>query len=172
MNQPIFLTNEAFNSLLTNLVELEEGIGEIIDVFFREPSKEAEDLKKVLNDYVKWMDNMIKQVAIDEEASNEFPYVVIGSEVSVEDVGSKEKYSYKLVSPLNNKVNSSEVSFLSPMGKAMLLKKVDDVFIVKAPGGNFEYRVKAVKIAEDSGTNSSGNSRRKSGMAEEANLVG
>lgn len=150
MNQPIFLTKDAFNSLLANLVELEEGIGEIIDVFFREPSREAEDLKKVLNDYVRWMDEMVKRVTVEANADNEFPYAVIGSEVVVEEKGGGGTFCFKLVSPLRNKVDSNEISFLSPMGKAMLLKKVNQNFVVEAPGGNFEYKILDIKIAEDS----------------------
>ncbi len=149
MNQPIFLTNQAFNSLLANLVELEEGIGEIIDVFFREPSKEAEELKKVLKDYVRWMDEMSKRVTIEASADNQFPYAVIGSEVIVEEKGGSETYSFKLVSPLRNKIDANEISFLSPMGKAMLLKKVNQNFVVEAPGGNFEYEILDIKISED-----------------------
>lgn len=149
MNQPILLTKDAFNSLLANLVELEEGIGEIIDVFFRDPSKEAEDLKKVLNDYVRWMDEMVKRVTIVATADNEFPFAVIGSEVVVEEKGGGGAYSFKLVSPLRNKIESNEISFLSPMGKAMLLKKVNQNFVVEAPGGNFEYKILDIKISED-----------------------
>lgn len=150
MNQPIILTNEAFNSLLANLVELEEGMGEIIEDFFREPSKEAEELKKVIKDYVRWLDQMMKKVKIVADAENEFPYAVIGSEVVVEEKGGGETYSFKLVSPHRNKIDSNEISFLSPMGKAMLLKKVGQNFVVEAPGGNFEYKILDIKIFEDS----------------------
>lgn len=175
MNQPIFLTQDAFNSLLANLVELEEGIDEIIDVFFREPSpsKEGENLKRVLNEYIQWLDRAIKRIKVDEKADNDFPYAVVGSEVVVEDLGSKEIYCYKLVSPLKNKVDSNEISFLSPMGKAMLLKKVNDQFVVEAPGGNFGYRIKSVTIpTASSKPESSGDFATKDGSAQQANLVG
>lgn len=150
MNQPIFLTKDAFNSLLANLVGLEEGISEIIDVFLNEPSKEAEDLKWVLNDYIRLLDSTVNLVTIVDTTDNDFPFAVIGSEVVVEDIGSNGTYSYKLVSPLRDKVDSHEISFLSPMGKAMLLKKVNDKFVVEAPGGNFDYKILAVKIIADS----------------------
>lgn len=172
MNQTIFLTQDAFNSLLANLVELEEGIDEIIDVFFREPSKEAENLKRVLNEYIQWLDGTIKRVKVDENADNDFPYAVVGSEVVVEDLGSKEIYCYKLVSPFKNKVDSNEISLLSPMGKAMLLKKVNDQFVVEAPGGNFDYRIKSVTITASSNSESSGDFARKDSSAQQANLVG
>ncbi len=149
MNQPIFLTKKAFDSLLANLIDLEEGINEIIDVFFREKSKETENLKRVLSDYIQRLDTMINQVKIDAAADNTFPYAVIGSEVIVEDLGGKETYNYKLVSPLKSKIDLHEISFLSPMGKAMLQKKVNDIFVVEAPGGNFDYKILAVKIADN-----------------------
>lgn len=175
MNQPIFLTKDAFDSLLANLVELEEGISEIIDVFFREPSKEAEDLKRVLNDYVRWLDRTVKRVKIVTAAANDFPNAVIGSEVIVEDVGGSGTYSYKLVSPLRNKTEVNEISFLSPMGKAMLLKKVNDKFVVEAPGGNFDYKILAVRITPDSSDSvdsfgSSGVENLKD--SKQANLIG
>jgi len=149
MDHPIFITREAFNSLLANLVELEEGISKTIDLFFRGPSKEAEDLKRVLNDYVRCLEGMIKRVKIKANADNDFPNAVIGSEVVVEDITSGGTYSYKLISPLRNKIGSNEISLLSPMGKAMLLKKVNDKFVVKAPGGDFEYRILDVKLNAD-----------------------
>ena len=68
----------------------------------------------------------------------------------VEEKGGGGTYSFKLVSPLRNKVDSNEISFLSPMGKAMLLKKVNQNFVVEAPGGNFEYKILDIKISEDS----------------------
>lgn len=150
MDQQIILTKDAFNSLLANLVELEEGIDEINDVFFREPSKETENLKRVLNEYIQWMDAMVKRVKIDGDADNYFPYAVVGSEVIVEDFSSKEGYCYQLVSPLKNKVDSNEISILSPMGKAMLLKKVNETFVVEAPGGSFKYKIVEAKIIPDS----------------------
>lgn len=174
MNQPIALTQDAFDTLLANLVELEEGIGEIIDVFFREPSKEAENLKKVLKDYVRWMDAMVKRVNVVATADNDFPYVVIGSEVVVEENGGSGTYNYRLVSPLKNKVDFNEISFLSPMGKAMLLKSVNQTFVVEAPGGNFEYKILAVKIPANSlNTDTVGVSGREEGSKEtkQSNIV-
>lgn len=172
MDQSIILTKDAFDSLLANLVELEEGIDEITDVFFREPSKETENLKRVLNEYIQWLDMTIKRVKIDGNADNDFPYAVVGSKVIVEDICSKEGYCYQLVSPLKNKVDSNEISFLSPMGKAMLLKKVNEIFVVEAPGGDYNYKIIEVKIIPDSSLVRSANSESSSEIANQADLVG
>jgi transcription elongation factor GreA len=150
MDQPIFLTKAAFNSLLSNLLEIEEGINEIIDEFLRKPSKEAEELKRLLNGYVRRLDGMLPSITIDATAVNDFPNVIVGSEVIVEETASGETYCYKLVSPLKNSIGLHEISFLSPMGKALLLKNVNDSFIVEAPGGNYEYKVLSINITADS----------------------
>lgn len=149
MNQPIFLNKLAFNLLLSNLLEIEEGIEEIIADFFFEPSKEAEEIRRLIREYVRQLDGMIRNITILETAGDDFPCVVIDSEVKVEDVASGVIYCYKLVSPHKNKADSNEISFLSPMGKALLLKRVNDSFMVEAPGGNYEYKILAVRISTD-----------------------
>ena len=121
------------------------------------------------------MDTTLKKISVTDDADDYFPYVVIGSEVTVEDSGSGDVFSYKLVSPLRNKINSNEISLLSPMGKAMLLRKVNDKFIVKAPGGDFEYKVLTVKITTDNGDSNSeptGDAKKKDFNNQHSNLVG
>lgn len=152
MNQPVLLTKDAFDSLLANLLEIEEGIYRIMDDFFPEPSKEADEVKRFLNDYVGKLGGMINNISTSETANNDFPYVVVGSEVMVEDTDSHKTYHYKLISPLKQKIEINEISFLSPMGKALLLKKVGDCFAVEAPGGKFDYKVLSVKVTADSKT--------------------
>jgi Transcription elongation factor len=150
MNQPIFLTKAAFDSLLSNLLEVEEGIAEVIDKFFSKPSRETEELKQLLNEYVRRLDSVLRNISIIPTAANYFPYVAVGGEIVIRETASGETYCYKLVSPLKNSIGINQISFLSPMGKALLLKKVNDNFSVEAPGGNCEYKVLSVRIAADS----------------------
>jgi transcription elongation factor GreA len=150
MSQPICLTRAAFNLLLANLQEIEEGFNEIIDEFFNKPSKETTGLKRLLHEYVRFLDSVLGNITIDANAANDFPYVVVGGEVVVEEVGSGETYCYRLISPHKNDIGFGEVSFLSPMGQALLLKKVNDRLIVEAPGGNYEYKILSIRIATDS----------------------
>jgi transcription elongation factor GreA len=152
MDRPIYLTKAAFDVLLANLLEIEEGLNEIIDEFFSKPSPETESLKSLLNEYVRRVDSVLPSVVTDANAANDFPYVVIGGEVVVEETGSGETYCYHLVLPQNNGIGFSDISILSPMGKTLLLKRVNDRFIVKAPGGDYEYKVVSIKIAADSQT--------------------
>ena len=70
--------------------------------------------------------------------------VGLGSRVVVQDVGSKRKESYELVVPDSmNFDNPSEISIASPLGRAMVEKKVGDTVVVQLPGG-----VRKLKILE------------------------
>ncbi len=149
MNRSIFLTKAAFHSLLSNLLEIEEGMDKIFDEFFNKPSQETEKLRQLLDESVTWLDNMLPHIITVTTGANEFPCVVVGSEATIEDVCSGETCCYKLVSPLKKGTKSQEVSLLSPMGKALLLKTVNDSFIVEAPGGNYEYKVLSIRITAD-----------------------
>lgn len=150
MNHPICLTKYAFHSIVSNLLEIEEGIQVILDEYFSEPSNEAEELKQTLHDYLRRMDDTLKNISIAETAKNDFPFVIINSEVMVEEIGSLGIYRYKLISPLKDRVNAQEISFLSPMGRALLLRKVHETTVVKSPGGDFHYKVLSVRIIGDS----------------------
>ncbi|HEX3048001.1 MAG TPA: GreA/GreB family elongation factor [Bacillota bacterium] len=149
MNQSIFLTKYAFHSLVSNLLELEESISVILDEFCPGPSTEAEELKQILNDYLRRMDDTLRNISITETAKNEFPFVIVNSEVMIEETASLGVYRNKLISPLKDRVEVNEISFLSPMGKALLLKNVKDNIVVEMPGGDFHYKILSVRIIGD-----------------------
>lgn len=70
--------------------------------------------------------------------------VGLGSRVVVLDQATKKKESYELVVPDSmNFDDPSQISIASPMGRAMVEKKVGDVVAVQLPGG-----VRKLKILE------------------------
>lgn len=72
--------------------------------------------------------------------------VYLGSIVTVLDVEANEKIDYYLVG--TNEVNTREnkVSSSSPIGAALMSKKVGDVATVSAPCGSFDLKI--IKIAK------------------------
>lgn len=60
----------------------------------------------------------------------------LGSKVVVEDQGSKKRESYELVVPDSMDFDNPEhISIASPLGRAMVEKKVGDMIVVQLPGG-------------------------------------
>lgn len=68
----------------------------------------------------------------------------LGSHVVVEDSGTKKKEKYELVMPDSMDFDNPEhISIASPLGRAMVEKKVGDTIAVQLPGG-----VRKLKILE------------------------
>ena len=68
----------------------------------------------------------------------------LGSKVVVEDQATKKKESYELVVPDSmNFDNPAHISIASPLGRAMVEKKVGDLIVVQLPGG-----VRKLKLLE------------------------
>ena len=60
----------------------------------------------------------------------------LGSKVVVEDQATKRKESYELVVPDSmNFDDPTHISIASPLGRAMVEKKVGDLIVVQLPGG-------------------------------------
>lgn len=68
----------------------------------------------------------------------------LGSHVVVEDQGSKKREKYELVVPDSMDFDNPEhISIASPLGRAMVEKKVGDLILVQLPGG-----VRKLKLLE------------------------
>lgn len=73
--------------------------------------------------------------------------VAVGSRVSLVELGSGERLDLKVVASVQLGVQLDEVSSLSPLGKALLGRKVGESIYVEAPKGTMRYQI--LKITED-----------------------
>jgi transcription elongation factor GreA len=68
----------------------------------------------------------------------------LGSEVTVENLESGEEILYTLVIPELADGNKSFVSMASPVGKALMNRRVGDTVTITIPRGTLEYEVRRV----------------------------
>lgn len=146
MSQQIVLSRAAFEALLASLTNLEEAKEKLLDDFFPVPSRERDVMIGVLEDYTRRVGETLRTVTVSEDGPDRFPYVVIGSRVCVQEPGTAALYTYRLIGPFHTEVGFEDVSFLSPMGRALLLREVEDTVTVKAPGGTFSYRICSITL--------------------------
>ncbi|MBI3771613.1 MAG: transcription elongation factor GreA [Gammaproteobacteria bacterium] len=71
--------------------------------------------------------------------------VVFGATVDLEDVGSAQKVTYQIVGDLEADIQQHRISVSSPISRALIGKEVGDVVTVRAPGGDREYEILAVR---------------------------
>ena len=70
--------------------------------------------------------------------------VVFGAKVIIEDVDTGEERNYQLVGPLESDINENKISVTSPLGKALIGKKIGDAINVQAPGGLRNFEIVAI----------------------------
>ena len=92
------------------------------------------------------LEQMIKTaVIIDTTASGKEGIVSLGCTVVLKDVETGEEETYAIVGtteadPFNNKISNE-----SPVGSAILGKKVHDVVVANTPAGELSYEILEVK---------------------------
>ena len=89
---------------------------------------------------------MLKNVEIIEDIKGKAKTVVIGVKVKVLDVEYGDESEYKVVGSTEADPRAGLISDESPVGKALLGKKLGDEVIVEAPGG--EFKLKIVEISK------------------------
>ncbi len=73
--------------------------------------------------------------------------VVFGTVITLFDVLTESEVTYQLLGPEEVDVKRGAISFLSPLGKALLGKEEDDEVRVNTPGGLREYEVISISVS-------------------------
>ena len=89
---------------------------------------------------------MLKNIEIIEDVKGKAKSVVIGVKVKVLDVEYGDESEYRVVGSTEADPRAGLISDESPVGKALLGKKLGDEVIVEAPGG--EFKLKIVEISK------------------------
>ncbi|KQC08110.1 MAG: transcription elongation factor GreA [Smithella sp. SDB] len=75
--------------------------------------------------------------------------VVFGCHVSMEDIDNGEKIKYQLLGPYESDINQNKISVTSPIGKALIGKKIGNEITVQTPGGTRNFEITDISIEED-----------------------
>ena len=67
--------------------------------------------------------------------------VGFGSVVTLQNLNNGGEVTYQIVGPDESDIPSGKISIVSPLGRALLSKEVDDEVAVQAPGGVKTYTV-------------------------------
>ena len=71
--------------------------------------------------------------------------VVFGATVEIEDVESERRVIYQIVGEDEASIKEGRISIGSPIARALIGKEIEDVVTVKAPSGNVDYEIIAIK---------------------------
>lgn len=91
------------------------------------------------------LEDKLSRANIIDFSNNAMDQVRFGAYVTVIDQGSEEKRTLRIVGDLEADITRNKISLGSPLAKALIGKKVDDLVEVQAPKGVIEYLVTEVK---------------------------
>jgi transcription elongation factor GreA len=75
--------------------------------------------------------------------------VVFGATVTIEEADGGDEVTYRIVGELEADLKQGRISVTSPIARALIGKSEGDTAVVRSPGGEKEYEIKAVEFVED-----------------------
>ncbi len=152
MNQKRLLTKDGYNQLTQQLVDLKKKQDHLITQIeeVAQPDESGEDgLVTQLKEELELTNNKIGEIEENLELSEiisdkvNHDSIQVGSRVKIK-VSSSTK-EFHIVSHLESDPASSKISDQSPLGKALIGKKINDKIEVDAPVGKIIYKVISIK---------------------------
>jgi transcription elongation factor GreA len=71
--------------------------------------------------------------------------VVFGVTVELLNIDNDDEVTYQIVGDYESDIKKNRISISSPIARALIGKEVDDIATVKAPSGDIEYEIIAIR---------------------------
>lgn len=154
-DQPVYLTEEGLQEIkdeleyltTTRRKEVAQMIGEAIaegDLRENAGYDEAKNAQGFLEGRIRELENKLKRVQIINDKDIAEDVVALGRTVVICEVGTDFDETYEIVGAVQADPANGRISNESPMGSALLGKKVGQKVMVDSPGGEIEFEIKKV----------------------------
>ena len=150
MPEPEYLSQEKYSELVKELDNLKtvrrkevaeslEYAKSLGDLSENAEYQEAREMQANIEDRIKKLEAMLQSAVIMKMHHTET--IAIGSTVSLLREGSKDNVTYKIVGSEEADIAKHKLSINSPLGHALVGKRVGETLIAKTPGGDVSYQV-------------------------------
>ncbi|NLN42121.1 MAG: GreA/GreB family elongation factor [Clostridiales bacterium] len=130
-----------------HLKKIESTKNHILKEFYDDRTEDRDNFQSIFYQYTSHIRSFMAADA-DITKNEQWPFVLIGSIVEVEDLDYNSIDKLKIVPPFyEDKTTELEcASCLSPVGHALLLKKIGDKVAVKTPLGDCNFMIKSIDL--------------------------
>lgn len=146
-----FLTPEKFAELKTELEHLKtvrrkevaeslEYARSLGDLSENAEYQEARDMQAAIEERIQHLEKVIKEAKIVAH-TKKGDIVGLGTEVTIQKENDKESRTYTIVGSEEANIHDHKLSYLSPLGEALMGKAKGDEFTFETPGGKQKYKV-------------------------------
>lgn len=142
--------SELKEQLIKQLIVLAEEKSRFLGTYFPRPDKERADMDQFLNLYTHKVENYLASKQFETES-----LVLIGSKITIEYLDYQASDTFTIVFPEEADPDENRISFLSPVGRQLLLSKLNETLAIAAPAGSMQVRITNIefeidqKLAED-----------------------
>lgn len=152
MSDVVYLTREKINDLQKELQDLKvrgrKEIAQIIaearalgDLSENAEYDAAKEKQRLMELRIAQLENTLAKARIIESSDLPNDKVYILSVVTLLDLNKNIQLEYTLVSPEESNFEEGKISVSSPIGKALLGKKVNEEVTIKVPAGILKYKI-------------------------------
>jgi len=150
--QQVFLTREGYRKLEEELHYLRTVRRQEVAERLRAAQEDGEVLENAEYDDAKneqaflegrilELETILRNAVIIDEESHRRDVVGLGCQVTITEVEGGEPETYHIVGSAEAEPGRGYISYLSPLGKALLGHKVGDEVTVDAPDGELHFRI-------------------------------
>jgi transcription elongation factor GreA len=149
-----YLTREKFEELTKELEHLKttkrKEIAESLeyarsmgDLSENAEYQEAREMQAATEERLNQLEKILKDPKIVSHKKGDT--VSLGSKVTIQKEGEKDIHEYILVGSEEADIQERKISYVSPLGDAMMGKKKGETFTFETPSGKQNYTVKSVE---------------------------
>jgi transcription elongation factor GreA len=139
MNHSVPQNKEDF---VQQLVYIDENIKELTNLYISSTPVQ-ERVKHFFNIYTLEVEELLKENS-KRKVISAFPKVYIGTKVTVWYEEDHEAEEYTICLPEQSDPDSGFISFLTPVGKQLLLKNIGETLLLKVPTGEVPVTIKEI----------------------------
>lgn len=152
----VYLTRDGYNKLYKELtylkrtkrkeiskqLEYARSLGDLRENAEYDSAKQAQAL---LEKRIAELEHSLSSVKILDDEKIDKSKAFLGATITLKDLDNNEEVVYILVNQQEADISQNKISIASPVGKALLGRKVDDIIQLEVPAGTLRYKV--VKIS-------------------------
>ena len=155
IHNPVYLTAEGHRDLKAELDEL-INVGRVDmaqrlhtaikqgDLSENADYIAAKEAQGFLEGRILELQQKLRNAVIIDETRSPDGKVVLGSHVTVVEDGFEDEEVYHIIGVTETDPTKGRISYLSPLGKALLGSKVNDIVAIQAPAGEIKFKIIAV----------------------------
>ncbi len=155
MEDSSYLTRDGAEKLRKELIELKGPRREALSKRLRTAIQQgdlsenadyhaAKEEQGFLEGRIQELERLLKHVTIIEDTQRDNSSVAVGNHVTVDEEGIGED-TYFIVGPKEADPMNGRISFESPIGKALMDKKVGDTVSIATPNGTIKMKIVTIK---------------------------